>query len=180
VVSFFRHQRGAPFASWALMEPISRAFVAALERYARTQGVPLVTFTKGQRKDTVAAEHLAQFQGREGVLFIGKAQEKARVFRTQKRHNPQTGQAYPWIVPSTALVNQYYIYAVDEDFGPFFLKFCSYFPYNAKLCLNGHESLKRQLTKEKKGSPSKPWTMVCCPVPTPRGRKRSATGCPPP
>src|SRR5215468_9686171 len=25
----------------------------------------------------------------------------------------------------------------DEDFGPFFIKFCSYFPYNAKLCLNG-------------------------------------------
>ena len=22
----------------------------------------------------------------------------------------------------------------DEDFGPFFLKFCSYFPYGAKLC----------------------------------------------
>ncbi len=39
-------------------------------------------------------------------------------------------------------------YCVDRDFGPFFLKFCSYFPYNAKLCLNGHEYLKRQLTKE--------------------------------
>jgi len=51
-------------------------------------------------------------------------------------------------VKSTALVNQYYIYAVDADFGPFFLKFCSYFPYNAKLCLNGHEYLKRQLVKE--------------------------------
>jgi hypothetical protein len=24
---------------------------------------------------------------------------------------------------------------VDRDFGPFFLKFCSYFPYNAKLWL---------------------------------------------
>jgi hypothetical protein len=148
VVSFFRHHRGAPFASSALMEPISRAFVAALERYARTQGVPLVTFTKGQRKDEVAAAHLARFQGHEGVLFIGKAQEKATVFRTEKRRNPQTGQPYPWIVSSTALVNHYYIYAVDADFGPFFLKFCSYFPYNAKLCLNGHEYLKRQLVKE--------------------------------
>jgi hypothetical protein len=37
---------------------------------------------------------------------------------------------------------------VDEDFGPFFLKFCSYFPYTAKLCINGHEYLKRQLAKE--------------------------------
>jgi hypothetical protein len=41
---------------------------------------------------------------------------------------------YPWIVKSTAMVNHYYIYAVDRDFGPFFLKFCSSFPYNAKLC----------------------------------------------
>ena len=37
--------------------------------------------------------------------------------------------------------------AVDADFGPFFLKFCSYFPYNAKLCLNGHEWAKRQAAK---------------------------------
>ena len=35
----------------------------------------------------------------------------------------------------------------DEDFGPLFVKFNSYFPYNAKLCLNGHEYLKRQLAK---------------------------------
>jgi len=48
-------------------------------------------------------------------------------------------------VKSTALVNHYYFYCLDHDFGPFFLKFCSYFPYNAKLCLNGHEYVKRQL-----------------------------------
>jgi hypothetical protein len=47
------------------------------------------------------------------------------------------------------MVNHYYIYAVDRDFGPFFLKFCSYFPFNAKLCLNGHEYAKRQLAQEK-------------------------------
>jgi len=40
------------------------------------------------------------------------------------------------------MVNHYYVYAVDRDFGPFSLKFCSYFPYNAKLCLNGHAYLK--------------------------------------
>jgi len=145
---FFRAHRGATFASSALMAAQTTAFVAALERFARTQGVPLLSFTKGQRKDDVAAEYRAQVVGEEGVLFIGKAQEKARVCRTEKRRNPQTGRTYPWLVQSTALVNQYYIYAVDRDFGPFFLKFCSYFPYNAKLCLNGHEYLKRQLTKE--------------------------------
>ena len=45
------------------------------------------------------------------------------------------------------MVNHFYVYAVDADFGPFFLKFCSYFPYNAKLCLNGHEWAKRQAAK---------------------------------
>ena len=45
------------------------------------------------------------------------------------------------------MVNHYYWYIFDEDFGPFFLRFGSYFPYNAKVCLNGHEWLRRQLTK---------------------------------
>jgi hypothetical protein len=46
------------------------------------------------------------------------------------------------------MVNHYYFYCIDEDFCPFFLKFCSYFPDTAKLCLNGHEYVKRQLAKE--------------------------------
>jgi hypothetical protein len=41
------------------------------------------------------------------------------------------------------------IYCVDENFGPFFLKSCSCFPYNAKLCLNGHEYAKQQLERER-------------------------------
>ncbi len=44
------------------------------------------------------------------------------------------------------MVNHFYFYGVDRDFGPFFLKFCTYFPYNAKLCINGHEYVKRQLS----------------------------------
>jgi len=147
VAKFFRAHRGQPFASSALMAPISQAFIAAVEHFVAEHRVPLITFRKGERKDDVQAAHLARFRGEEGVLFVGKAQEKARVFRTAKRRNPQTGATYPWLVPSTALVNQYYIYAVDRDFGPFFLKFCSYFPYNAKLCLNGHEYVKRQLAQ---------------------------------
>ena len=48
---------------------------------------------------------------------------------------------------TTGLVNQFYFYCVDDDFGPFFVKFCSYFPYNAKLCINGTEWAKRQAAK---------------------------------
>jgi hypothetical protein len=106
-----------------------------------------VTFEKGQRKDAIAQAYLAAFAGDEGVLFIGKAQEKASVFRTEKRRNADDGSPYPWIFRSTALVNHYYVYLVDRDFGPLFIKFCSYFPYPVKVCLNGHEWLKRQLTQ---------------------------------
>ena len=91
-------------------------------------------------------EYLAGFTAEEGVLFIGRAQEKTGVFRTEKRRNAE-GAAYPWIVRSTGVVNHFYVYAVDADFGPFFLKFCSYFPYNARLCINGHEWAKRQAAK---------------------------------
>ena len=80
-------------------------------------------------------------------MFVGKAQENTPVFRTERRRSPTTGQPYPWIVRRSAMVNDYYVYAVDREFGPFFLKFCSYFPFNAKLCLNGHEYAKRQLAK---------------------------------
>jgi hypothetical protein len=80
-------------------------------------------------------------------VFVGRAQEKTPVLRTEKRRNPTTGQAYPWLVRSTAMVNHFYFYAVDRDFGPFFLTFGPYFPYNAKLCLNGHEYVKRQLAQ---------------------------------
>lgn len=148
IVRFFRTHRGQPLPPAALMNPTTRGFVAALEHFVAREEVPLVTFRKGERKDDVMAEHLRRFGRDEGVVFAGKAQEKTPVFRTEKRRSPATGRPYPWIVRSTAMVNHYYIYAADRDFGPFFLKFCSCFPFNAKLCLNGHEYAKRQLARQ--------------------------------
>ena len=68
------------------------------------------------------------------------------MFRTERRYDEKG--PYPWIVRSTAMVNHFYFYCLDADFGPFFLKFGTYFPYNGKLCLNGHEYLKQQLHKK--------------------------------
>jgi len=148
VAKFFLSHRGHKFASSALMDPMTKAFVASMERFCKQQEIPLVAFQKGQRKDDVMKEHLARFTRPEGVVFVGKAQEKTAVFRTEKRRNPKTGYTYPWIVRSTAMVNHFYCYCMDREFGPFFLKFCSYFPYNAKLCLNGHEYAKCQVRNE--------------------------------
>ena len=149
IVGYVHHQLGLPVASTAPLGRITDAFSAAVRRFAADQGVPWVDFVKGQRKDDVMHKHLAAFEatGRtEGVLFVGRAQEKTGLFRTEKRRDAE-GRSYPWILKTTGLVNHFYVYAVDADFGPFFLKFCSYFPYNAKLCLNGHEWAKRQAAR---------------------------------
>src|SRR6202048_4513608 len=148
IVQFFRTHRGQPLPSAALMSPMTRGFVAKLEDFVTKHDIPLMQFEKGQRKDAGMAEHLRHFGREEGIVFVGKAQENTPVFRTERRRSPVTGRPYPWIVRRSAMVNHYYIYALDRDFGPFFLKFCSYFPFNAKLYLNGHEYAKRQLAQE--------------------------------
>jgi len=147
VAAFFRYHRGQAVPSSALMGEMTHAFLRQVEDFVAKEKIPVVAFKKGERKDDVAAEYRARFPKTEGVVFVGKAQEKVAVFRTEKRTDA-SGRKYPWIVKSTAMVNQLYFYCVDEDFGPFFLKFSSYFPYNAKLCLNGHEYVKRQLAKK--------------------------------
>jgi hypothetical protein len=147
VVGFFRLHRREPVASSTLMDPMSKALIAATQKLVQDLKIPLHTFKKGERKDDVAAEYRGRYTANEGVVFVGKAQEKAKVFRTERRVSA-AGKKYPWIVESTGVVNHFYFYCVDEDFGPFFLKMCTFFPYNTKLCINGHEYAKRQLAKE--------------------------------
>jgi hypothetical protein len=146
IVAYVHRQLGMPIASTAPLAAKTEGFAKEVHRFAAVNQIPWVDFAKGQRKDDVAHEYLAKFTGTEGVLFIGRAQEKTRLFRTEKRRD-EAGKSYPWIVKATGMVNQFYFYCLDEDFGPFFLKFCSYFPYNAKLCINGNEWAKCQAAK---------------------------------
>ena len=147
VQGFFVGHRGHHYASTALMDPMTKAFVADIHGFVAAGGLDLVSFAKGQRKDDLAQEFLAKFTDDEGVLFVGRAQEKAGVWRTQRRYSPSTGGSYAWLVRASAFINFFYFYCVDADFGPFFLKFSTYFPYTAKLCINGNEWAKRQAAK---------------------------------
>jgi hypothetical protein len=147
VQGFFVGHRGYHYASTALMDPMTKTFVADIHGFVAARGLQLVGFAKGQRKDDLAQQFLGKFTQDEGVLFVGRAQEKAGVWHTQRRYNPATGGSYAWLVRSTAFINFFYFYCVDADFGPFFLKFGTYFPYTAKLCINGNEWAKRQAAK---------------------------------
>ncbi len=151
VQGFFVGHRGHHYASTALMDPMTKDFVAEIHGFVAARGLELLHFAKDQRKDELTGQFLTRFTETEGVLFVGRAQEKAGVWRTQRRHNPVTGGSYAWLVRSSAFINHFYFYCVDAEFGPFFLKFGTYFPYTAKLCINGNEWAKRQAAKQKIG-----------------------------
>ena len=92
---FLKQQRKCPVASSAAMAPISHAFVEAIEAYAQRHRVPVLMFEKGQRKDDVVAPYVARTAGREGIVLIGKAQEKTTTFRTTQGHGPHSRDRYP-------------------------------------------------------------------------------------
>src|SRR5262245_11729583 len=125
---YLRERHGAGAVSSRHFQGMTQAFVKSIEAFAKHNSVPLFTFPRGARKEELAAEHRGKFPGTEGILFIGKAEEKVRTFRTKGCRCPYTGASYPWLFCTTAMVNQYYFYGLDDDFGPFFLKFSSYFP----------------------------------------------------
>ena len=147
VVGFFK-QRGFAFASGAVMQPITNAFLANIKTFVDDHSVDLVRFKAGERKDDIAQGYLEASDGTEQILFVGVAQEKARLWTTEKRRNPETGATYPWLVRASRVVNHYYFYGLDDDFGLFFIKLCSYFAYNGKVLINGHHFAQRQATKQ--------------------------------
>jgi hypothetical protein len=145
---FFCQHRGNQFVSSALMLPMTEHFAADIHHYIDTRRLDLVRFARGQSKDQVAKGYLAGKSGGDQILFVGVAQEKTRVWRTARRRDPATGRPYPWLYQEQAMVNHWYFYGFDADFGPFHIKFCGYFPYTGQIYFNGHEYAKQQCREE--------------------------------
>jgi len=145
LVGFLTNHRGYTIPSPALLQRMGEVFVREVRSFAQEQGIPIVHFEPGIRKDDVAADYRQAFTPSEGVVFIGIAQEKARAFRAHKRsEGSMVGFDYS---RQSVRVNHYYFYLQDQDFGPAFLKVCTYAPFAIKVCLNGHEWAKQQLRK---------------------------------
>jgi hypothetical protein len=146
LVYFLQHHKGQLIPSPAVLGKISRSFVADVEAFAQAQQVPLVHFQKGQRKDDLAVQYRRKFNGSEGVVFIGVAQEQLSGFKARKEVKGKR----VWFQYSRqpVLVKVYYFYIQDAEFGPGFIKIGTYAPYPIKVCLNGHEWAKQQLRKE--------------------------------
>jgi len=66
--------------------------MAEVHRFARAQGIPVVYFAKGENKEQVAAQLIAQAAAEGGKgpgVLIGIAQEKAPVWRPWKAKGQQ-------------------------------------------------------------------------------------------
>jgi hypothetical protein len=148
VVAFMTQHLGKPIPSPALMEHIGTRFRRAVESYATSNGIPWVRFGKDDRKISVMQPHIAAqaATGRSGVAAIGVSQEFQRVWSAYQRDTQTAAPQYTF-AKADRRVTCYYFYLWDEDFGPAFVKVCAYFPYPAKIWVNGHEWAKRQALK---------------------------------
>jgi hypothetical protein len=149
VNQFCRHL-GQPIGSPSVIEKIGNRFRRDVDAYAKRHGVSILRLNKPDRSrwDDRKLDHVrphldrAEAAGRCGVVAIVAAQEFQWVFSATKKTK---GNAvwFDW-TKSERRVGIYYFYVLDREFGPGFIKICTYFPYPAKVWLNGHEWAKRQ------------------------------------
>jgi len=148
VVAFMTQHLGLPIPSPAIFDKIGQRFRRAVDSFAAANDIPWVRFAKGDRKADVMRPYLDRqaATGRSGVAAIGVAQEFQRVWAAYRR---ETRTAAPQFTFAKAdrRVTCYYFYLWDENFGPAFIKVCAYFPYPAKIWVNGHEWAKRQAAR---------------------------------
>jgi hypothetical protein len=149
VVTFLTQHLGNPIPSPALFNQIGERFRAAVTRFAAGNNIPVVRFDKDARKAEVMRPYLdaANAAGRPGVVAVGVAQEFQRVFSGSPRKPGGPGAPQFTFAKADRRVSCFYFYVWDAEFGPGFIKVCSYFPYPMKVWVNGHEWAKQQATK---------------------------------
>lgn len=154
MVAQFLLGRGFRYPSSGALGKIGDAYVAEIHRFAEDNGIPVIHFKKGECKEEIARPYMqAAAAKREGrVVLIGIAQEKATVWRSWCRKGTEHWQRpqQDW-GRQMAMINHFYFYIWDEEWGPTFWKTTAYAPFPVWLYLNGHEWAKRQLARRDVG-----------------------------
>jgi hypothetical protein len=151
VVKFLVAQ-GNRIPSPAALNRNRERLVAELDALVATSGVPVVRFKRNECKEDIARPYqdAAAAAGGSGLVLVGKAQERTSSWRgfvddSHARHRPN----HPHIAwrRQSSVPDHWYFYFADAEWGPVFIKLCSYAPYPLWCCANGHEWAKRQLAK---------------------------------
>src|SRR6266545_4535721 len=148
VCRFLCWQRKFKIPSSAAFGKIGVAHVKAIHKYAEKHEIPVMHFKKKDNKEKIARPYIeaAAREGKEGVVLIGIAQEKASVWRSwpRKGHENKPHPHMDW-GRQMAFPNHFYFYIWDAEWGGTFWKTNAYAPFPIWLWLNGHEWAKRQL-----------------------------------
>jgi hypothetical protein len=155
VVRFLNGHLGNPVPSPALFDKIGTRFRREVKAFAVEHDIPVLHLKKPDRTrwDDRKLDHVrpylerAERESRYGVVAIVAAQEFQWVFGATNRSD-KPGVANFEFTKSERRVGVYYFYVLDREFGPGFIKICTYFPYPAKVWVNGHEWAKRQADRE--------------------------------
>ncbi|MBK5223012.1 MAG: hypothetical protein JJE52_09070 [Acidimicrobiia bacterium] len=151
VVRFLTEHLGNPVPSPALFSQIGNRFRREVKAYAESYGIPILHLNKPDRSrwDDRKVDHVRPYvddalaAGRFGVVAIVAAQEFQWVFGGRNRSEVPGVVSFDF-TKSSRRVGTYYFYVLDPDFGLGFIKICTYFPYPAKVWVNGHEWAKCQ------------------------------------
>jgi hypothetical protein len=155
VVTFLTGHLGFPVPSPALLEKIGNRFRREVKAFAAEHNVPILALKKPDRTrwDDRKLDHVrpylekAEAEHRTGVVAIVQAQEFQWVFSAKNRSSTPGLVSFEF-VKEERRVGIYYFYVLDAEFGPGFIKICTYFPHPSKVWLNGHEWAKRQARRE--------------------------------
>ncbi len=154
VARFLHDHLGLMLPSPAAFEKIGNRFRGSVRRFAEDHDIPMLRLKKPDRTrwDDRKLDHVrpylqaAEDDGRFGVVAIVAAQEFQWVFSGRDSR----GHGFTFFKEQRR-VGVYYFYVLDPDFGPGFIKICTYFPYPAKVWVNGHEWAKRQAAHDSLG-----------------------------
>ena len=139
---FLEDHLGNRLASPALIPKIGNRFRAEVRAFAAQESIPVLRLKKPDRTrwDDRKPDHVrpwldkAGSEGRFGVVAIVAAQEFQFVYSAARRTGA-SGGVYFVFTKEERRAGVYYFYVLDREFGPGFIKICTYFPYPAKICL---------------------------------------------
>jgi hypothetical protein len=146
VVYFMKTHLGARGPSTLAVAPLTKRFVDAIERFAVTTGIDLITFEKTSGRTTWR-------RGTSPRSTATKASSSsARPKRRRRSSAPRSGAMPMMARPTPGSFGRRHRSIITTSISSTATSArCSsssaHFPYAMKVCLNGHEWLKRQLTQ---------------------------------
>jgi hypothetical protein len=148
VAYFFREVCGKPILSPVVFKALTDRFVEAVHALADAQRIPILRPTGRTLPGEVAQRALraAARRNRWGVVAIVIHQESARVFASHHAGGRRTNFR---VREERRLVNHYYFYLRDREYGDGFVRISSYPPFQTRIWLNGHGYLAAQLRQRR-------------------------------